>query len=82
MNRDHIVGLMRELGDQMPDGVERARPRGDGSRRRPRRCITTTVDVREFVDAKRAAMAAHASQIAEDSFFLQLPPPTFRRAFG
>ena len=44
--------------------------------------ITTTVDVRDFVDQKRAAMAAHASQIPEDSFFLQMPPDAFREAFG
>ena len=44
--------------------------------------ITTTVDVREFVDQKRKAMIAHASQIPEDSFFLQLPIEAFREAFG
>jgi hypothetical protein len=27
-------------------------------------------------------MAAHASQIADQSFFLQLPPDAFRAAFG
>ena len=35
-----------------------------------------------FVDAKRAAMAAHASQITEESFFLQLPGDAFAAAFG
>ena len=44
--------------------------------------ITTTVDVREFVDAKRAAMVAHASQIPEDSFFLQLPLDAFHAPTG
>ena len=44
--------------------------------------ITTTVDVREFVDRKRAAMAAHASQIPENSFFLRMPPDVFSEAFG
>ena len=27
-------------------------------------------------------MAAHASQIDENSFFLQMPPEVFRRGFG
>ena len=27
-------------------------------------------------------MIAHASQIPDDSFFLQLPPEAFREAFG
>jgi LmbE family N-acetylglucosaminyl deacetylase len=44
--------------------------------------ITTTVDVAEFVDLKRKAMAAHASQISESSFFLAMPPEMFGRAFG
>ena len=81
MNHDYIVGLMRELGDQMPEGVERPDPE-DMELGVPEAVITTQVDVTEFVDAKRAAMAAHASQIDENSFFLQMPPPVFRRAFG
>jgi LmbE family N-acetylglucosaminyl deacetylase len=44
--------------------------------------ITTTVDVRAFADAKRAAMAAHASQIPPDSFFLSVPPELFAESFG
>ena len=48
----------------------------------PESIITTTVDVRDYVDQKRAAMAAHASQIPADSFFLQMPPDAFRVAFG
>jgi LmbE family N-acetylglucosaminyl deacetylase len=84
MDRDHIRELLRrareELGpDEIPDdapdpdnfdvGVESSR-------------ITTTVDVSGFVDQKRAAMAAHASQIPAESFFLRSPPEFFARAFG
>ena len=43
---------------------------------------TTVVDVRAFTAQKRAAMAAHASQIAESSFFLQLPEDAFLASFG
>jgi LmbE family N-acetylglucosaminyl deacetylase len=43
--------------------------------------ITTTIDVRAYVAQKRAALAAHASQL-EGSFFLQFPPEGFARAFG
>src|SRR5439155_22321774 len=35
--------------------------------------ITTAVDVTEYLEVKRAAMAAHASQISETSFFLAMP---------
>ena len=44
--------------------------------------ITTAIDVTAMLDTKRAAMAAHESQIAEDSWFLQLPPEIFAMAFG
>jgi LmbE family N-acetylglucosaminyl deacetylase len=81
MNHDYIVGLMKELGDQMPEGVERPDPE-EMDLGMPESALTTKVDVTDFVDAKRAAMAAHASQIDDNSFFLQMPPEVFRRAFG
>ena len=83
MNRDYIRRLHASRRRRDARRRRRARPRGHGRlRRRPRRSITTTVDVRDFVDRKRAAMVAHASQIPADSFFLQLPPEAFREAFG
>jgi LmbE family N-acetylglucosaminyl deacetylase len=44
--------------------------------------ITTAVDVGPYLHQKRAAMAAHASQITAESFFLAMPPELFRFAFG
>ena len=44
--------------------------------------ITTVIDVSEFLEVKKAAMRAHASQIAETSFFLSTPDEFFARAFG
>ena len=40
------------------------------------------MDVTAYVDDKRRAMRAHASQISEQSFFLALPDEAFRFAFG
>lgn len=48
----------------------------------PEDTITTAIDVRDFLPIKRSAMAAHASQIAETSFFLAMPPDMFAQAFG
>ncbi|HET9441934.1 MAG TPA: PIG-L family deacetylase, partial [Acidimicrobiales bacterium] len=48
----------------------------------PSHLITTRVDVRPWLERKRAAMAAHASQIAPDSFFLALPPALFELTWG
>jgi LmbE family N-acetylglucosaminyl deacetylase len=81
MNHDYIVALMREQADQLPDGVERPNPEEMDLGMRERE-LTTQVDVSDFVDAKRAAMAAHSSQIDDNSFFLQMPLEMFRRAFG
>ncbi|MGD9793444.1 MAG: PIG-L deacetylase family protein [Acidimicrobiia bacterium] len=44
--------------------------------------LTTAVDVRDYVAAKRAAIAAHRSQITDTSFFLQMPDEMFAAAFG
>lgn len=44
--------------------------------------LTHAVDVTSVVETKRAAMRAHSSQIADDSWFLALPEEIFARAFG
>jgi len=84
INRDHIKGLteraeefgiadmreMRERRDEIESmGVEATR-------------ITTAVDVSAHLEAKRRAMAAHASQISEASFFLAMPPEAFAAVWG
>lgn len=49
---------------------------------KPESMITTAVDVTPYLDHKRRAMRAHASQISEQSFFLAMPDETFAYAFG
>lgn len=44
--------------------------------------ITHAIDVSGSIGAKRAAMAAHASQIPEDSWFLSMDAERFGMAFG
>ena len=44
--------------------------------------LTTAVDVRAWIDVKRSAMRAHASQISEQSWFLAIPDDRFLAAFG
>jgi LmbE family N-acetylglucosaminyl deacetylase len=84
VNRDYIIGLMKRRADEMPplpDSVDAPDP-DEMDLGVPESVITTAVDVRDYADRKRAAMAAHASQIPDNSFFLQLPPDAFREAFG
>jgi LmbE family N-acetylglucosaminyl deacetylase len=82
MNRDYVVRLLRERRTEIPDGVEAPDPEEFGEFGTPEALLTTSVDVRDFVDEKRAAMAAHQSQIAESHFFLAMPVEAFREVFG
>jgi LmbE family N-acetylglucosaminyl deacetylase len=77
-NRDdfrRMMAMAREAGEDAPD----LDPEGFGS---PEAELTTRVDVTPWLDAKRAAMRAHRSQIADDSFFLTLDDARFEMAFG
>ncbi len=82
MNRDHIRRMMdsaREMGVEADDAPDVAESESFGS---PEEIITTTVDVRDFVEAKRASMRAHASQIQPTDFFMQMPDEAFGEVFG
>ena len=86
MNADAISRMIKARWDEfkasgieMPDGVQDPDDIKIGV---PESQITTTVDVTDFADRKRAALAEHASQVAESHFFLAMPPETFREAFG
>lgn len=79
MNRDHLMRGMAEYAPELLDDEDAGIDDTFGS---PEDVITHAIDVRAFLDQKRAAMAAHASQIAEESFFLSMPPEAFTVAFG
>ena len=44
--------------------------------------LTASVDVTSYLDFKKDAMRAHASQISEQSFFLGVPDEAFRAMWG
>lgn len=86
INRDRIQEFARErydemvaTGAQIPEGIEDP---DDITMGLPASRITTTVDVSEFVTTKRKALAAHASQVDEESFFLAMPEEAFAAMFG
>ncbi|PVZ09641.1 LmbE family N-acetylglucosaminyl deacetylase [Actinomycetospora cinnamomea] len=77
-NRDEfrrMIEMARATGEDVPDLDSEA----FGS---PESALTTRVDVTPWLAAKREAMRAHRSQIADDSFFLSLPDDRFALAFG
>jgi LmbE family N-acetylglucosaminyl deacetylase len=80
VNKDELtrqMEQMKEAGDVPFLSEEEAALLGV-----PESLITHAVDVRGFLEAKRAAMAAHQSQIPETSFFLAMPPEVFEAVFG
>ena len=84
INRDHFIRLQQavaageapEVGVEVPDISETP------NFGMPESVITACVDVSAFIELKRDAMRAHASQIGEQSFFLTMPPDAFAYGFG
>ncbi|OLR89806.1 PIG-L family deacetylase [Actinokineospora bangkokensis] len=74
MRRFREAGLMPPPAEGEGDG--------DPAMGKPEAELTCSVDVSAYLDAKRRAMRAHPSQIAEESFFLALPDDAFAQAFG
>jgi mycothiol S-conjugate amidase len=44
--------------------------------------VTATVDVADYIDAKRSALAAHRTQMGQEQFFMRLPAGIFKEIFG
>lgn len=70
------AGLVSPFGEREVDSADEL---GFGS---PDASVSTHVDVRDHLADKRAALQAHRSQIAEDSFFLNIPEPLLEDVFG
>ncbi len=93
MNRDHMrrgVEMARQMGaaEFGPDGddgdpFDPDGPMDDGNPMgTPEAELTLSVDVTGYLDRKRTALRAHASQVSDQSFFLQMPAEIFAQAFG
>jgi LmbE family N-acetylglucosaminyl deacetylase len=84
MNRDFIIELVRarmesgefDLGEAETPEIDEENFGQPASR------ITHRIDVSAQIEAKRASMRAHASQIPDDHFFLALPDEAFAFSFG
>ena len=89
MNRDQIR-RSREQFDEAAAAVAEAEAASDDVEvpdtgdqfGKPEAELTHGLDVTGQVDLKRRAMAAHASQISPDSWFLKLDDDVFTMAFG
>ncbi len=84
ISRDRILALMAqvvattgEFPDDMPDLSDPEVLLG-----MPDAVITTRIDVTPWLDRKRAAMEAHASQVGDLGMFLAMDPETYAMAMG
>jgi LmbE family N-acetylglucosaminyl deacetylase len=86
MNRDLMTSLAEAAAAEdlglADGGPEPGGPDGMADMGEPCTRLTTEVDVTPWLERKRAAMRAHASQITETSLFLSLPDGPFALAFG
>lgn len=78
VNRDH----MKRMIAARPEWAEEAQPPDMDSFGLPEELITTVVDVSAQIEAKRAAMSAHATQVGDFGPFLEMPVEQLRSAFG
>lgn len=93
MNRDEMMRQISaiaamggdDFGPSGPDDepFDPTGPMDDGNPMgTPEAEITMRIDVSQYVAAKRAAIAAHASQVSDSSFFMQMSDEVFAVAFG
>ncbi len=87
MNRDFLWKLMQQRTQGLPPEMQaevmgNATSVDDFNLGMREWTITHRVDVAAYVPIKKAAMIAHASQINDQSFFLQMPEEMFAESFG
>ena len=85
MNRDRMRALADfafEGADDDPALAQQRDEMRETEMGTPAAAITHEIDVSSAIARKREAMAAHGSQIDEDSFFLTMPEEAFVAAFG
>jgi LmbE family N-acetylglucosaminyl deacetylase len=80
LSRSQAQGLVRYVLSNGADNVNLDIDTGDFGT--PDAEITDCIDVRDYLEVKRRAMAAHASQISETSVFLSMPPDVFEAVWG
>lgn len=83
VNRDRALESMSEMSAEMEaNGVEGPSIEEFDEFGVIENDLAFSVDVTGHLDAKRAAMAVHRSQISDQSFFLYMPPDRFAKIFA
>ncbi len=83
VNRDRALASMAEMSAEMEaDGVEGPSVDDFDEFGVAEADLAYSVDISDHLEAKRAAMAVHRSQISDQSFFLYMPPDRFAKVFA
>ncbi|AKU18455.1 GlcNAc-PI de-N-acetylase [Luteipulveratus mongoliensis] len=83
MNRDRMRMWADALKFDGEEGFDPDGPMDDGNPMgTPEAEIHWQVDVSDFIEQRRAAMQAHASQVTDIGMFMAMPPEVFAGAFG
>jgi LmbE family N-acetylglucosaminyl deacetylase len=82
INRDQMMRGRAMFADPAADSDMETPDIDEETFGMPESIITAAVDVTPYLDDKRRAMRAHASQISEQSFFLAMPDDAFAYGFG
>ena len=82
-NREHMRrGFEAAVAEGKIDPESLPKPDETAEFGKPEAEITAAIDVRPYLETKRATMRAHPSQISEEEFFLAMPDEWFESAFG
>ena len=83
VNRDRALASMEELGPMLEEADVEGPSADDFSEiGLPENDLSFMIDISSVITKKRAALAAHKSQISEQSFFLALPDEVFSQMFA
>ncbi|MGH9271827.1 MAG: PIG-L family deacetylase, partial [Ilumatobacteraceae bacterium] len=82
-NRDAMRRMLAEFPFEGEDEFDPNGPADDGNPFGTSESeLHLAVDVSEYVERKRASLAAHASQVTDIGLFLSMPDEVFRRTFS
>jgi len=86
MNRDHLRAMADQFADADDGLSEEVEARREELRESdmgtPADQLTHAIDVSSIIGRKRLTLAAHKSQITEESFFMAMPEEAFVAVFG
>ncbi len=82
VNRDRALAGFEAMREQMGPDADLPNPDDFNEFGMPEADLSFQLDVSDYLDIKREALAQHRSQVSPDDFFLAMPDEAFRAMFG